>query len=80
MAFHFPLMPGCSMGLRLEDRKPITEILQKTPESPLMSMAMTNDARKWDVSNAITCMTSMPATDDAPELGIRRRLASAARP
>jgi maltose alpha-D-glucosyltransferase / alpha-amylase len=34
MAFHFPLMPRMFMGLKLEDRKPITEILQKTPEIP----------------------------------------------
>jgi len=30
MAFHFPLMPRMFMGLKLEDRKPITEILQQT--------------------------------------------------
>ena len=34
MAFHFPLMPRMFMGLRLEDRKPITEILQQTPAIP----------------------------------------------
>jgi maltose alpha-D-glucosyltransferase / alpha-amylase len=34
MAFHFPLMPRMFMGLKLEDRKPITEILQRTPEIP----------------------------------------------
>jgi maltose alpha-D-glucosyltransferase / alpha-amylase len=34
MAFHFPLMPRMFMGVRLEDRKPITEILQKTPDIP----------------------------------------------
>ena len=33
-AFHFPLMPRMFMGLKLEDRKPITEILQQTPEIP----------------------------------------------
>ena len=27
MAFHFPLMPRIFMGLRLEDRLPITEIM-----------------------------------------------------
>ncbi len=32
MAFHFPLMPRMFMGLKLEDRKPITEIMQQTPE------------------------------------------------
>jgi len=34
MAFHFPLMPRMYMGLKLEDRKPITEILQQTPKIP----------------------------------------------
>ena len=34
MAFHFPLMPRMIMGVKLEDRKPITEILQQTPEIP----------------------------------------------
>ena len=34
MAFHFPLMPRMFMGLKLEDRKPITEILSQTPEIP----------------------------------------------
>jgi maltose alpha-D-glucosyltransferase/alpha-amylase len=39
MAFHFPLMPRMFMGLRLEDRKPIAEILQQTPKIP--------DACQW---------------------------------
>ncbi len=34
MAFHFPLMPRMFMGLKLEDRKPITEILKQTPKIP----------------------------------------------
>ncbi|HXZ81514.1 MAG TPA: maltose alpha-D-glucosyltransferase [Terriglobales bacterium] len=34
MAFHFPLMPRMFMGLKLEDRKPISEILQQTPAIP----------------------------------------------
>jgi maltose alpha-D-glucosyltransferase / alpha-amylase len=34
MAFHFPLMPRLFMGLRLEDRHPITEIMAQTPEIP----------------------------------------------
>ncbi len=34
MAFHFPLMPRIFMGLRQEDRHPISEILAKTPEIP----------------------------------------------
>jgi maltose alpha-D-glucosyltransferase/alpha-amylase len=34
MAFHFPIMPRMFMGLKLEDRKPIIDILQQTPEIP----------------------------------------------
>jgi maltose alpha-D-glucosyltransferase / alpha-amylase len=34
MAFHFPLMPRMFMAVSLEDRKPIIEILQQTPEIP----------------------------------------------
>jgi maltose alpha-D-glucosyltransferase/alpha-amylase len=31
MAFHFPLMPRLFMGVRLEDRQPVTEIMATTP-------------------------------------------------
>jgi maltose alpha-D-glucosyltransferase/alpha-amylase len=34
MAFHFPLMPRLFMGLRLEDRQPIVDIMADTPEIP----------------------------------------------
>ena len=34
MAFHFPLMPRMFMGVKLEDRKPIIDILQQTPAIP----------------------------------------------
>ncbi len=34
MAFHFPLMPRLFMALRREDRTPIIEILDQTPEIP----------------------------------------------
>jgi maltose alpha-D-glucosyltransferase/alpha-amylase len=34
MAFHFPLMPRIFMAIKLEDRKPIIEIMQQTPEIP----------------------------------------------
>lgn len=34
MAFHFPLMPRMFMAVKLEDRKPIIEILQQTPQIP----------------------------------------------
>jgi maltose alpha-D-glucosyltransferase / alpha-amylase len=39
MAFHFPLMPRMFMALRMEDRFPIVDILQQTPEIP--------DACQW---------------------------------
>ena len=34
MAFHFPLMPRMFMAIRLEDRKPIIEIMHSTPAIP----------------------------------------------
>jgi len=34
MAFHFPLMPRLYMALRMEDRFPITDILEQTPDIP----------------------------------------------
>ena len=34
MAFHFPLMPRMFMALRLEDRKPLVEIIERTPPIP----------------------------------------------
>jgi maltose alpha-D-glucosyltransferase / alpha-amylase len=33
-AFHFPLMPRLFMSLRMEDRFPVVDILQQTPELP----------------------------------------------
>ena len=34
MAYHFPLMPRIFMGLHLEDRHPIVEIMRQTPVIP----------------------------------------------
>jgi maltose alpha-D-glucosyltransferase/alpha-amylase len=34
MAFHFPVMPRMFMAVRLEDRKPLVEILERTPAIP----------------------------------------------
>src|SRR5918993_746936 len=34
MAFHFPLMPRMFMGVRQEERHPIVEIMNQTPEIP----------------------------------------------
>jgi maltose alpha-D-glucosyltransferase/alpha-amylase len=83
MAFHFPLMPRMFMGVRLEDRKPITEILQRTPVIP--------DACQWCLflrnhdELTLEMVTDMErdymydeyARDKAMRinLGIRRRLA-----
>jgi len=83
MAFHFPLMPRMFMGLRLEDRKPITEILQQTPDIPSncqwclflrnhdeLTLEMVTDMER-------DYMYDIYATDKAMRLnlGIRRRLA-----
>ncbi len=34
MAFHFPLMPRMFMSIKLEDRKPVVDILEQTPPIP----------------------------------------------
>ena len=34
MAFHFPLMPRLYMSLRMEDRFPVVDILEQTPQIP----------------------------------------------
>jgi maltose alpha-D-glucosyltransferase/alpha-amylase len=83
MAFHFPLMPRMFMGLRLEDRKPITEILQQTPQIPSscqwclflrnhdeLTLEMVTDIER-------DYMYDIYAGDKAMRLnlGIRRRLA-----
>jgi maltose alpha-D-glucosyltransferase/alpha-amylase len=83
MAFHFPLMPRMFMGLRLEDRKPITEILQQTPDIPAscqwclflrnhdeLTLEMVTDMER-------DYMYDIYATDKSMRLnlGIRRRLA-----
>jgi maltose alpha-D-glucosyltransferase / alpha-amylase len=34
MAFHFPMMPRLFMAVRLEDRKPLVDIIERTPEIP----------------------------------------------
>ncbi|MBJ6765615.1 maltose alpha-D-glucosyltransferase [Myxococcaceae bacterium JPH2] len=34
MGFHFPVMPRLFMGIRKEDRGPIVEIMQQTPDIP----------------------------------------------
>jgi len=34
MSFHFPIMPRVFMALRLEDRKPLIDIIERTPSIP----------------------------------------------
>jgi maltose alpha-D-glucosyltransferase/alpha-amylase len=83
MAFHFPLMPRMYMAIAQEDRYPIVEILQQTPDIP--------DACQWAIflrnhdeltlemvtSKERDYMYRAYAADDRARLnlGIRRRLA-----
>ncbi len=83
MAFHFPLMPRMFMALRQEDRHPITDILERTPEIPSncqwalflrnhdeLTLEMVSDAER-------DYMYREYAQDSRMKLniGIRRRLA-----
>jgi maltose alpha-D-glucosyltransferase/alpha-amylase len=83
MAFHFPLMPRMFMGLKLEDRKPITEILQQTPQIPAncqwclflrnhdeLTLEMVTDIERDYMYDEYAKDKSMRLN-----LGIRRRLA-----
>ncbi len=83
MAYHFPLMPRMYMAIAQEDRHPIVEILQQTPEIP--------DGCQWAIflrnhdeltlemvtSKERDYMYNMYASDKRARinLGIRRRLA-----
>jgi maltose alpha-D-glucosyltransferase/alpha-amylase len=83
MAFHFPLMPRMFMALRLEDRKPIVEIVERTPAIP--------DACQWGLFLRNHDELTLEMVTDAERdymygeyardpvarinLGIRRRLA-----
>jgi hypothetical protein len=82
MAFHFPLMPRMFMALRLEDRKPIVEIIERTPALP--------DSCQWGIflRNHDELTLEMVTTEERDymydeyahdpvarlNLGIRRRL------
>jgi maltose alpha-D-glucosyltransferase / alpha-amylase len=83
MAFHFPLMPRMFMGVKLEDRKPITEILQQTPEIPdscqwalflrnhdELTLEMVTDIERDYMYDSYALSKTMRIN-----LGIRRRLA-----
>jgi maltose alpha-D-glucosyltransferase/alpha-amylase len=83
MAYHFPLMPRIYMAIAQEDRYPITEIMQQTPDIP--------DSCQWAIflrnhdeltlemvtSKERDYMYSTYAADHQARinLGIRRRLA-----
>ncbi len=83
MAFHFPIMPRMFMALRLEDRKPLIEIIERTPAIPEgcqwglflrnhdeLTLEMVTDAER-------DYMYDSYASDPVARinLGIRRRLA-----
>jgi len=83
MAFHFPIMPRMFMALRLEDRKPLVEIIERTPPIPEgcqwgiflrnhdeLTLEMVTDAER-------DYMFESYARDTVARLnlGIRRRLA-----
>jgi maltose alpha-D-glucosyltransferase / alpha-amylase len=83
MAFHFPLMPRMFMAVKLEDRKPVVDILERTPEIPQvcqwgiflrnhdeLTLEMVSDAER-------DYMYDVYALDKTARLnlGIRRRLA-----
>jgi maltose alpha-D-glucosyltransferase/alpha-amylase len=83
MNFHFPLMPRLFMGLRMEDRYPIVDILEQTPPIPAtaqwamflrnhdeLTLEMVTDEER-------DYMWRVYASDPAARinLGIRRRLA-----
>ncbi len=83
MAFHFPVMPRLFMALRQEDRRPIVDIMELTPDIPPASQwavflrnhdeltleMVTDEERDY--------MYSIYATDPRMRVnvGIRRRLA-----
>jgi maltose alpha-D-glucosyltransferase/alpha-amylase len=83
MAFHFPLMPRIFMALRREDRTPVIEILERTPDIPEscqwaiflrnhdeLTLEMVTDAERDYMYYAYALDPRMRLN-----LGIRRRLA-----
>jgi maltose alpha-D-glucosyltransferase/alpha-amylase len=83
MAFHFPLMPRLFMALRQEDRFPVVDILQQTPETPELcqwalflrnhdelTLEMVTDEERDYMYRAFAFDPEMRIN-----LGIRRRLA-----
>jgi maltose alpha-D-glucosyltransferase/alpha-amylase len=83
MAFHFPLMPRMFMAVKLEDRKPIIDILGQTPPIPEICQwcifLRNHDELTLEMVTELErdYMYDTYATDKAMRinLGIRRRLA-----
>jgi maltose alpha-D-glucosyltransferase / alpha-amylase len=83
MAYHFPLMPRIYMAIALEDRHPVVEIMQQTPDIPPNSQwaifLRNHDELTLEMvtSKERDYMYRMYAADPRARinLGIRRRLA-----
>jgi maltose alpha-D-glucosyltransferase / alpha-amylase len=83
MAFHFPLMPRMYMAIAQEDRHPVVEIMQQTPELPQgcqWAIFLRNHDEltlEMVTSRERDYMYRMYAADQQARinLGIRRRLA-----
>ena len=83
MAYHFPLMPRMYMAIAQEDRHPITEIMQQTPDIPENSQwaifLRNHDELTLEMvtSKERDYLYQVYATDPRARLnlGIRRRLA-----
>ena len=83
MAYHFPLMPRVFMGLHVEDRQPIVDVMRSTPQIPAncqwalflrnhdeLTLEMVNDDERDYMHLAYSADPQMRLN-----LGIRRRLA-----
>jgi maltose alpha-D-glucosyltransferase/alpha-amylase len=83
MAFHFPVMPRMFMALQLEDRKPLVDILERTPPIPAgcqwgiflrnhdeLTLEMVNEVERTFMLDSYA-----PDVRARVNVGIRRRLA-----
>jgi maltose alpha-D-glucosyltransferase/alpha-amylase len=83
MAYHFPLMPRVFMGLHVEDRQPIVDVMRATPQIPAscqwalflrnhdeLTLEMVDDDERDYMHLAYSADPQMRL-----HLGIRRRLA-----
>jgi maltose alpha-D-glucosyltransferase/alpha-amylase len=83
MAFHFPVMPRMFMAVQLEDRKPLVDILEHTPDIPASCQwgifLRNHDELTLEMVNQVerSYMLESYAGDDRARVnvGIRRRLA-----